>query len=105
MENSLSPAVQKQALKSLQDEADGSAIYHFMAKRQQKKHPDNAKILEQMSKDEAKHYQMWAQLTGKTKRPHIFWKKILTVIMISARSARDLKLVKKRRVIMRWISR
>ncbi|OPZ35707.1 MAG: VIT family protein [Tenericutes bacterium ADurb.BinA155] len=81
MENALSPAVQKQALKSLQDEADGAAIYHFMAKRQQKKHPENAKILEQMSKDESQHYQMWAKLTGKTRRAHVFWKRIITVLL------------------------
>jgi VIT1/CCC1 family predicted Fe2+/Mn2+ transporter len=77
----LSPELKKRALRSEQDEIDGSAIYAFMAKRQAKKHPENAKILDQMSKDEYKHYGMWKGMTGKEKKPHVAWLKFLTVVM------------------------
>ncbi|MCH3909423.1 MAG: VIT1/CCC1 transporter family protein [Bacilli bacterium] len=80
-ETTLSPALLKQALKSEQDEINGSALYEFMAKREEKKHPENAKILHQMSLDEKKHYGMWVSLTKKKKQAHIFLNKIVTVIM------------------------
>jgi VIT1/CCC1 family predicted Fe2+/Mn2+ transporter len=81
MQTVLSPELKKRALRSEQDEIDGSAIYGFMAKRQAKHHPENAKILDQMSKDEYKHYGMWKGMTGKEKRPHVLWLKFLTVVM------------------------
>jgi VIT1/CCC1 family predicted Fe2+/Mn2+ transporter len=81
MMTTLSPELRKRALRSEQDEIDGSAIYAFMAKKQLKKHPENAKILDQMSKDEYKHYGMWKGMTGKEKKPHVAWLKFLTVVM------------------------
>jgi VIT1/CCC1 family predicted Fe2+/Mn2+ transporter len=77
----LSNELRKRALRSEQDEIDGSAIYSFMAKHQKKKHPENAKILEEMSKDEYKHYGMWKGMTGKEKKPHVAWLKFLTLVM------------------------
>lgn len=81
MENTLSNEVKKQALQSEKDEIEGAVLYKFMAKHQAKKHPDNAKILEQMSKDEYCHYQTWAKITGRQMKAHVFWKKIKTVIL------------------------
>ncbi len=81
MERNYSPEILKQAKQSQQDEINGTSIYAFMAKRQQKKHPENAKVLDQMSKDEYAHYQMWASITGIRKKPHVFWLKLITVIM------------------------
>jgi VIT1/CCC1 family predicted Fe2+/Mn2+ transporter len=81
MTTELSKELRKQALKSQQDEINGVAIYAFMAKRQAKKFPENAKILSQMSKDEYKHYKMWEAMTGKTKKAHVFWTKVMTVIL------------------------
>ena len=77
----ISKELYKQALKSQQDEINGYALYAFMAKRQQKKYPENAKILTQMSEDELMHYKMWKALTNKDLKPHIFIAKILTVIL------------------------
>ncbi len=77
----ISKELYKQALKSQKDEINGYALYAFMAKRQQKKYPENAKILRQMSDDELKHYKMWKALTGKEVKAHIFFAKILTVIL------------------------
>ena len=81
MAQKLSPEMQKRILKNQQDEIDGYAIYAFMAKRQQKKYPENARILNQMSQDEYNHYSTWASLTGKKLKPHVFFKKLLTVIL------------------------
>ncbi|MFA6829601.1 MAG: VIT1/CCC1 transporter family protein [Bacilli bacterium] len=81
MENNLTADLRRQALISQQDEINGYALYAFMAKRQEKKYPENAKVLSQMSRDELKHYSMWAKITGVSKKPHIFFAKILTVIL------------------------
>lgn len=77
----LTPELRKQALRSEQDEINGYAIYAFMAKKQAKRHPQNARILSQMSADEHKHYAMWASMTGKPKKAHVFFLKFLTVVM------------------------
>lgn len=77
----IDPKLLKRFQKAQKDEANGEAIYAFMAKRQKKKHPENAAILEGMSRDEGKHYEMWAALTHKKYRAHIFGQKILTVVM------------------------
>src|SRR5574344_2667320 len=83
MENaqSMDPQLYKRVIKAQKDEANGQAIYAFMAKRQKKKHPENAAILEAMSVDEGKHYEMWAALTKKKIRSHVFGLKFLTVMM------------------------
>lgn len=74
-------ALAKRILKAEQDEIDGAAIYAFMAKKQKRKHPENAAILSQMSSDEKSHYEMWKALTKKERKAHIFWKKVLTSIL------------------------
>jgi VIT1/CCC1 family predicted Fe2+/Mn2+ transporter len=81
MEQTLSKEVYRRAVKAQKDEINGYAIYAFMAKRQLKKHPENAKLLSTMSSDEHKHYEMWAALTKKTFKPHVFWLKVKTVVM------------------------
>jgi len=81
MGNIISPRLMKQALKSQQDEINGVALYSFISRRQRKKHPENAEILNKMSKDEFKHYSMWAALTNKKKKAHIFLAKIITIVM------------------------
>jgi len=81
MDKTLSPQLMKQALKSQQDEINGVALYSFMSKHQLRKHPENAAILAHMSKDEFKHYSMWASLTAKKKKAHIFWMKVVTVFL------------------------
>lgn len=81
MARNLNESVLKQAYKSEKDEIEGSELYAFMAKRQEKKHPENAKILNQMSKDEYNHYLTWASITGKKMKAHVFWKKVKTVIL------------------------
>jgi vacuolar iron transporter family protein len=74
-------ALAKRILKAEQDEIDGAAIYAFMAKKQKRKHPENAAILSQMSSDEKSHYEMWKALTKKERKAHIFWKKVLTSVL------------------------
>lgn len=81
MGNIISPRLMKQALKSQQDEINGVALYSFISRRQRKKYPENAEILNKMSKDEFKHYSMWAALTNKKKKAHVFWAKVITVVM------------------------
>lgn len=81
METALPKKLEKRVLQSEQDEIDGYALYGFLAKRQQKKHPKNATILSKMSHDEHDHYHRWASLTGKEKRPHIFWMKVISIIL------------------------
>jgi VIT1/CCC1 family predicted Fe2+/Mn2+ transporter len=81
MERILSGRVRKQALRSEQDEINGTAIYSFMAKRQMKKHPENAKILGQLASDEMIHYKTWASLTGEERKAHVFWAKAKTLIL------------------------
>jgi vacuolar iron transporter family protein len=74
-------ALAKRIIKAQKDEANGAAIYAFMAKKQKKKHPENAQLLEQMSHDEMKHYEMWAALTHKSFKAHVTYLKILVVVM------------------------
>jgi len=81
MENTISSILMKQALKSEQDEINGTIIYAFMSKREMKKHPENAKILAQMSADEYKHYLMWKKITGKDLKAKVFFQKILVIIL------------------------
>ena len=45
------------------DEEQGTILYAFMAKRE--KNEENKKLLEQMSKDEAKHAAVWKNITKK----------------------------------------
>lgn len=64
------------------DEEQGTILYAFMAKRE--KNEENKKLLEQMSKDEAKHAEVWKKYTNKDLKPSklsIIWFKILTVVM------------------------
>lgn len=81
MTQTLSGRVYKRAIRAQKDEINGYAIYAFMAKRQEKKHPENAKLLAAISADEHKHYDMWAALTNKSFEPHVFLLKIRTVLM------------------------
>ncbi len=81
MEKEISSGLMKRIIKAQKDEIDGFAIYHFMAKHQMKKHPENAKILEQMSQDELRHYNVWKTYTKKDYKAHIFFKKFATVIL------------------------
>lgn len=74
-------ALAKRIEKAQKDEANGAAIYAFMAKKQKKKHPENASILEGMSRDEKKHYEMWAAITKKSFRAHVGLLKFLVVVM------------------------
>jgi VIT1/CCC1 family predicted Fe2+/Mn2+ transporter len=80
-ETEISKDVYLQALKSQRDEINGAALYAFMAKTQERKHPQNAKVLSQMSQDEMVHYNVWAAITRKQMKAHILWQKILTVIL------------------------
>ncbi len=77
----ISKELMKQALRSQQDEINGAVLYAFMAKLQKKKHPENAKILEEMSKDEYKHYGMWKSITGVEKKAHVGFLKFITRIL------------------------
>ena len=64
------------------DEEQGSMLYAFMAKRE--KEEENKKLLEQMSKDEKVHAEVWKSITKKDLKPSkfsILWFKILTVVM------------------------
>lgn len=64
------------------DEETGAILYDFMAKREKNK--ENKKLLEQMSKDEKVHANVWKSITKKEVKPnplHILWTKILTIVM------------------------
>ncbi|MFA6620591.1 MAG: VIT1/CCC1 family protein, partial [Bacilli bacterium] len=74
-------ALAKRILKAEQDEINGAVIYAFMAKRQKRKHPENAAILSQMASDEKIHYERWRAITKKERKPHIFWQKWATSIL------------------------
>jgi len=81
-EKQLSPEIMKLVKKAQIDEEEGTLLYAFMAKRE--KNEDNKKILEQMSKDEKKHADLWKSITKKELKPKklsILWFKILTVVM------------------------
>ena len=76
----ISKELMKQAIKSQKDEINGFELYKFMAKTQEKKHPENAKFLHEMSADELSHYEMWKTITHKDFKPHVFLMKVITII-------------------------
>lgn len=81
-EKQISRELMKLVEKAQIDEEQGSILYSFMAKREKNK--ENKKLLEQMSRDEAKHAAVWKNITKKSLKPSklsIIWFKILTVIM------------------------
>lgn len=81
-EKQISRELMKLVQKAQIDEEQGTIIYAFMAKRE--KNEENKKFLEQMSKDEAKHAEVWKNITKKNLKPSrisILWFKILTVVM------------------------
>ncbi|MCR5741662.1 MAG: VIT1/CCC1 transporter family protein [Gammaproteobacteria bacterium] len=77
----VSKELMKQAIKSQKDEINGYAIYKFMSKRQAKKYKENSEILKKMSDDEYKHYLMWKSITKKDFKAHVFFLKIITVLL------------------------
>jgi len=81
MERKILPSLMNRIIKAQKDEITGYAIYDFMAKKQRKKHPDNAKLLKQMSEDELRHYQVWKSYTKKEFKAHIFFKKLAVIIL------------------------
>lgn len=81
-EKQISKELMKLVKKAQIDEEQGTILYAFMAKRE--KNEENKKLLEQMSKDEAKHAAVWKSYTNKNLKPSklsIIWFKILTVVM------------------------
>lgn len=81
-EKQISKELMKLVEKAQIDEEQGTILYAFMAKRE--KNEENKKLLEQMSKDEAKHAAVWKNITKKDLKPgklSIIWFKILTVVM------------------------
>lgn len=78
----ISKELMKLVEKAQIDEEQGTILYAFMAKRE--KNEENKKLLEQMSKDEAKHAAVWKNITKKDLKAgklSIIWFKILTVVM------------------------
>ena len=81
-EKQISGELMKLVKKAQIDEEQGSILYAFMAKRE--KNEENKKLLEQMSKDERVHAEVWKSITKKNLKPNkfsILWFKILTVVM------------------------
>lgn len=81
-EKQISRELMKLVQKAQIDEEQGTILYAFMAKRE--KNEENKKFLEQMSRDEAKHAEVWKNITKKNLKPSrisILWFKILTVVM------------------------
>ena len=81
-EKQISEELMKLVKKAQIDEEEGTLLYTFMAKRE--KDEENKKILEQMSKDEKKHAELWKSITKKDLKPNrfsILWFKVLTVVM------------------------
>jgi len=81
-EKQISKELMKLVEKAQVDEEQGAILYSFMAKRE--KNEENKKLLEQMSKDETKHAEVWKNFTKKDLKPSkisIIWFKILTVVM------------------------
>lgn len=78
----ISKELMKLVEKAQIDEEQGTTLYAFMAKRE--KNEENKKLLEQMSKDEKKHAEVWKNITQKNLKPSklsILWFKFLTVVM------------------------
>jgi len=68
--------------KAQTDEEIGAATYAFMASRE--KDPENARVLAQMSEDEASHAAMWREITGENlsaPRGTMLKVKLLTVLL------------------------
>ena len=81
-EKQISNELMKLVRKAQIDEEQGAVLYAFMAKRE--KNEENKKLLEQMSKDEKIHAEVWKSITKKDLKPNkfsILWFKILTVVM------------------------
>jgi len=81
-EKQISKELMKLVKKAQIDEEQGTILYAFMAKRE--KNEENKKLLEQMSKDEAKHAAVWKSYTNKNLKPSILsimWFKILSIVM------------------------
>lgn len=81
-EKQISNELMKLVKKAQIDEEQGAILYAFMAKRE--KNEENKKLLEQMSKDEKVHAEVWKSITKKNLKPNkfsILWFKILTVVM------------------------
>ena len=81
-EKQISNELMKLVKKAQIDEEQGSILYAFMAKRE--KDEENKKLLEQMSKDEKVHAEVWKSITKKNLKPNklgILWFKFLTVVM------------------------
>ena len=81
-EKQISNELMKLVKKAQIDEEQGSILYAFMAKRE--KNEENKKLLEQMSRDEKVHADVWKNITKKNLKPNkfsILWFKILTVVM------------------------
>ena len=81
-EKQISNELMKLVKKAQVDEEQGSILYAFMAKRE--KNEEKKKLLEQMSKDEKIHAEVWKSITKKDLKPNklsILWFKILTVVM------------------------
>jgi VIT1/CCC1 family predicted Fe2+/Mn2+ transporter len=77
----LSREVLEQVRKSQLDEAIGAEGYAYMAGRE--RNPENRRILERMSADEAKHEAVWRGITGQEAPSHggaVFLVKLLTVV-------------------------
>jgi len=66
-EKQISKELMKLVRKAQIDEEQGAILYKFMAKRE--KNEENKKLLEQMSKDEAKHAAVWENYTKKDLKP------------------------------------
>ena len=81
-EKTISKELMKLVEKAQIDEEQGTILYAFMAKRE--KNEEHKKLLEQMSKDEKMHAEVWKNITKKNLKPNklgILWFKILTVVM------------------------
>ena len=81
-EKQISSELMKLVKKAQIDEEQGAILYAFMAKRE--KVEENKKLLEQMSKDEKVHAEVWKSITKKDLKPNkfsILWFKVLTVVM------------------------
>ena len=81
-EKQISNELMKLVKRAQIDEEQGAILYAFMAKRE--KNEENKKLLEQMSKDEKVHAEVWKSITKKDLKPNkfsILWFKTLTVVM------------------------
>lgn len=75
----LTTETKKQALKFQQDEIDGSVLYRAIAKHQ--KVDENRRVLDAISDEEHKHYEIWKSYTGEELQPN--WIKVRFFILIS----------------------